>query len=139
VNSVWFWGGGVHTRVHGRPYDDVWASDALASALATHADIAAHDCPPDARVIFNDAGESALVVLTELATATAHQDSSAWRERLASLEARWFAPMLAALRERRVSRLSIVTPGEASCCRFDTTSRDLLKFWRSAKAWTEYA
>jgi hypothetical protein len=139
VNSLWFWGGGLHTRVHGRPFDSVWSDEPLAQALATHADIPARKCPAEAQVLFEGAGESALVVLTDLASATAHHDIGAWRERLATLESRWFAPMLAALRARRLDRLSIVTPGEASCWRFDTASRDLLKFWRSTKAWTQFA
>jgi hypothetical protein len=141
VNSVWFWGGGVQTRVRGQPYATVWSNDALAVALATLADIPARDCPDGAEALWrgSEKGSDQLVVVGELSSATAHHDSNAWRERMSALETRWFAPLVRALRYRDVTHLSLVVPGPASCWRFDIGSRDLLKFWRSAKPWSEYA
>jgi hypothetical protein len=141
VNSVWFWGGGVQTRVRGQPYATVWSDDALAVALATLADIPVRDCPDGAEAVcrLGEEGSAYLIVLSELSSATGHHDSNAWRERMSALETRWFAPMLRALRHREITRLSVVVPGAASCWRFDIASRDLLKFWRSARPWSEYS
>jgi hypothetical protein len=145
VNSVWFWGGGIQPRVPARPYDTVWSDDALAIALATHADIPARDCPERADALFGQArGPSGqpgahLVVMSELWSATAHHDSGSWRERMSALETHWFAPMLRALRNREVTRMSLVVPGAARCWRFDASPRDLLKFWRSAPPRSHYA
>jgi hypothetical protein len=145
VNSVWFWGGGVQTRVRGQPYATVWSNDALAVALATLADIPVRDCPSGAEALLSEAAgpgseDSAhLIVVNELASATAHHDSAAWRERMSALETRWFAPIVRALRDGDVRRISVVVPGAVSCWRFDAASRDLLKFWRGAKPWSQYA
>jgi len=144
VNSVWLWGGGVQAQIHGRPYDRVWSNDALAVALAVTADVPGTGCPADAASWLSTpdaqaAAGSHLVVLDELAAESAHQDAVTWRERIASLETRWFAPLLDALREGRVTSIAMVVPGEANCWRFELARRDLLKFWRRAKPWTEYA
>ena len=145
VNSVWFWGGGVQTGVYGHPYDQVWSDDPLATALAVSADVPATRRPADA-IAWLDAPEtratarsSHLVLLDELALACAHHDGAAWRERVETLENRWFAPLLRALRDRRITHVALVVPGETGCWRFDLAGRDLLKFWRRAKPWTEYA
>jgi hypothetical protein len=144
VNSVWFWGGGTRTHVRGRPYDAVWTDDALAIALASVADATVFSCPGDAAHWLSVAGAqggdaSQLIVLEPLASAAAHQDSSAWQSGMEALERRWFAPLARALREGRLASVSLVTPGDASCWRFDATRADLLKFWRSARPWQEYA
>ena len=144
VNSVWFWGGGVQAPVRGRPYDQVSSDHVLATALAVGGDVPALGRPADAAAWLASPGTDAtrdsshLVVLDDLAVASAHHDGSAWRERIAALESEWFAPLLRALREGRVSRIALVVPGENGCWRFDLGRRDLLKFWRRAKPWTEY-
>jgi hypothetical protein len=145
VNSVWFWGGGVQAPVHGRPYDQVWSDDVLATALAISGDVPALRRPADATAWLTlpdteATGDSShLIVLDDLAAASAQQDGTLWRERVAALEKEWFAPLVRALRERRISRLALVVPGQTGCWRFDLRHRDLLKFWRHAKSWTEYA
>src|SRR5687767_11062743 len=65
--------------------------------------------------------------------------STAWRERIDALENRWFAPLLHALHGRRIGHIALVVPGETGCWRFDLAARDLMKFWRRPKPWTEYA
>jgi hypothetical protein len=124
----------------------VWSENPLAIALAAAADILATACPPDfatwagAPDTQRNIESSHLVLLDELASASAHNDAGTWRDRVASLEARWFAPLLDELRGGRMARLILVAPVEGSCCwRFELTRTDLLKFWRSAKPWSEYA
>jgi hypothetical protein len=145
VNSIWFWGGGVRTSVRGRPYDAIWSTDAVAVALAAGADLPATGSPADAESWLKDAQSAAddasshLIVLDELAAASAHGDSGEWRDRLSALETRWFAPLVRALREGRIASLALIAPGPASCWRFDLTRTDLLKLWRRAKPLPTYA
>jgi len=70
---------------------------------------------------------------------SASHDGEAWQTRLQELEARWFAPLAQALRERRVARLTLVVPGAGSGWRFDVTPTDFLKFWRGKRRRAEYA
>lgn len=145
VNSVWFWGGGVRPAVPGRHFDTVWSDDTTATALAAAADLHAAGVPADAATWLELArarhqeARSHLLVLGELAGAAAYGDVENWARRVAALESHWFAPLAAALRDRTLSGLALVVPGESGCWRFDVTRADLAKFWRSAKplsAWT---
>jgi hypothetical protein len=144
VNSVWFWGGGARTAVPGSPYSVVWSDDTLAVSLAALADARTADCPANAGAWFNSPHFSAgdegahLIVIDELAAPNAHHDSQEWRARVVSLEESWFAPLLGALRESKLTGIALVTPGAAGCWRFDLTKMDLLKFWRRPLPWAEY-
>ena len=141
MNSVWFSFGGTRSAVRGPPYDSVWSDDAAALALATAAQSSAARVPADAAAWLACAGTqgSHLVVVADLARAVAYRVGDAWRAGLESLETRWFAPLAQALRERRIARLTLVVPGTVATWRFDATTADLLKFWRSRKRWSEYA
>ena len=144
VNSVWFWGGGLRTPVRGRPYDAVWSDDALAVALGTAADMLAERRPDTAAAWHSSAASETaadsahLVFIDDLVTPAAHEDSDAWREAITMLEARWFAPLARALREGRLSAITLIVPGDAHCWRFEVARTDLMKFWRRAKPWAEY-
>lgn len=144
VNSVWFWGGGEKCGAHGGSFDAIWSDDAAAIAIATAADTHAAGLPGGADAWLDAAarrrpGEAHLIVLDELASARAYRDDESWRSRVAALEAHWFAPLLAALRERRISSLALVVPLSDSCWRFDVAPGDLYKLWRRPKPWSEYA
>jgi hypothetical protein len=141
VNSVWLWGGGTRPAVRGRPFDHVWSDDVNAMALADAADAAAAPLPANAAewLAATALGGSHLIVLDALSGAVAYEDLDAWRERLAALEARWFAPLAEALQRGRISRTTMVIPGEAACCRFDTARTDLYKLWRTVKPLSAYA
>jgi hypothetical protein len=145
VNSVWLWGGGAHTSVTGRHFSAVWSDDALAVALAAAAEIEAAALPADAATWraqstrVGDGRQSHLLVMAELASAFHYQDADAWRSRLAALEAHWFAPLLAALRERSLERLAIVAPCASACWRFEIAPGDLMRFWRRGQPLSGYA
>jgi hypothetical protein len=143
VNSVWLWGGGTWPAVPGRPFAAVWSDDATAVAIAAAADAHAAGVPADAETWLNSAprhrnDEAQLVVLDDLAPAGAYRDADAWRNRLAALEAHWFAPLARALAENRISHLVLVAPHAGGCWRFELTRGDLWKFWRRPKAWSQY-
>lgn len=144
VNSIWFWGGGEQRGVRGQPFAAVWSDDATAIAIATAADAYGAGLPADAGVWLSaaarrGAGEAHLIVLDELVPAHAHRDGEAWRSRIAALEAHWFAPLIEALREKRISHLALVVPLAQSCWRFDLAPGDLYKLWRRAKPWSAYS
>lgn len=145
LNSVWFWGGGVRPAVPGGHFGAVWSDDAIATALATAADAHAAAVPADAAAWLDlvrgrpDEARSHLVVLGELAGAAAYHDAESWRRRMSALESHWFAPLAQALRERTISELAVVAPGEDSCWRFDLKRTDLLKFWRAIRPLSAYA
>jgi hypothetical protein len=150
VNSVWLWGGGTRAAVPGKPFSAVWSDDASAVAIAAAAGTHAAGVPADAeswldaaarrdRVIAPGASADAhLVVLDDLTWAAAYRDVDTWRGRLSALEAHWFAPLVHALAERRIASLALVSPGASSAWRFDSNRADLRKFWRRARAWSEF-
>jgi hypothetical protein len=143
INSVWFWGGGARQQVRARPFNAVWSDDAVATALAAAAGADAAPLPAGAAEWLAGPPErphdSHLIVIDALASAAAHHDAETWRARLAELEARWFVPLVEALGQGRIRRITLVAPGEASCRRFELTRPALLKFWRGARKWSEYA
>jgi hypothetical protein len=55
------------------------------------------------------------------------------------LERAWFAPLLRALRERRLTRLAVAAIGADHCVRFDVTPHRLLRFWRVCPGLASYA
>jgi hypothetical protein len=142
VNSVWFWGGGIKAPARGRPCDALWSDDALAIALGSTADISVCACPRTAaewRAAAAVGESSHLIVLDRLACAAAHQDSMTWQSELMDLEASWFAPLARSLREGHLASVTLIAPGDSACWRFEVQRTDLLKFWRNAKPWVEYA
>jgi hypothetical protein len=141
VNSIWLWGGGRRAAVRTRPFDYLWSDDASAVALAAAADAPAAPLPANAVewLAATALPGSHLIVLDALSGAVAYQDLDAWRERLAALEAHWFVPLAEALQRGRISATTMVIPGEAACCRFDTARVDLYKVWRAVKPLSAYA
>lgn len=143
VNSVWFWGGGITPNVPGRHFTAVWSDDAVATALGAAADAHGAHVPETAGAWLGaatrDTGESHLVVLEGLATAVTYEDSDAWRTRIEALDTCWFGPLLNALRQGRITQLSLVTLGEHESCRFTLTRSDLLKLWRRPRPLSAYA
>jgi hypothetical protein len=141
VNSVWLWGGGTRPRVAGRPFTGVWSNDTLACALAAASETAAAALPDGATSWLKAArprDARHLIVLDDLGTPTAYQDTAEWRGRLEALEARWFAPLTEALRAGAISELVLVAPLASACWRFELRRGDLLKLWRRGEPLTRY-
>lgn len=141
VNSVWLWGGGTRPAVPGRHFSAVWSDEALPCSFAANADIAAAALPADAGQWLRStdfANSHHLIVLGQLTAAAQYGDMARWRDQITALERDWFAPLLAALRRRRISRLTLALPGHQSSQRFELAPADLLKFWRSKSPLTAY-
>jgi hypothetical protein len=115
VNGVWLWGAGELPVTAAAPWRSVSAEDPLALGLARVARLA-HRTPP----------ASALEWLAELPEDGRHL--AAFDALHESLEADWFAPLLAALRRGRIGMLTLHVPDAG--CAFETVRSDLRRFWR---------
>lgn len=130
LNSVWLWGGGRLPPPAPAPWARLWADDALARALGRAAALEPAALPATAEPVFA-ARENALVVL---AAPTAD-----WTPALEALERAWFAPALAALKARRLARLTLIATGGERGRRFELVPRDLLRWWRRPRALAAHA
>jgi len=126
INSVWFWGPGPMPENLIAPAPHILANDPLSRGLASACGIATHDT--NASVI----GDT-FIVLDALHAAALHLDLHAWRTALLELEAGWFAPLLAMLKSRRLTRLSIRCPGDHASLMLELVPSDLWKFWRRSR------
>ncbi len=134
ANSLWLWGAGAlpasvtptiaATHVH--------AGHPLALGLAKCAGMAATPVPDRANGAngTNGAVPQSLTFLENLVEAAQTLDASTWRSGLAQLEARWFAPLLAALQTRRLQQLRLTALGDAATIDVTISAGDLWKLWR---------
>ncbi|MFC3533135.1 hypothetical protein ACFOLG_13200 [Vogesella facilis] len=132
VNSVWLWGeqGDESLRPTLR-HDQLLAADAMWQGLAAAAGKPAELAP----FAFSglDASGDVLVQLDTVEAAAQFRDAWGWREGLQQLERDWFAPLLAALKQRRLTELTVRCHGDAG---FTLTLRpsDLWRFWKRPHA-----
>ena len=124
VNGVWLWGAGELPRTAAAPWRSVSAEDPLALGLARVARLA-HRTPPAG------AGEW----LAELPADGRHL--AVFDALHESLEADWFAPLLAALRGGRIGALTLHVPDAG--CAFETVRSDLRRFWRRPRPLGDHA
>ena len=134
INSLWFWGGGfendivAETGMGSSSWARVYSNEALTAAFAHRQHIKMAACPTSADECLaqldamNEAGQT-LVVLDQLREAADCVDVEGYRAGLEWIEAAWFAPLLAALRDRRLGRITVIM-GEAGQ-QFSLTPRRL--------------
>lgn len=131
INSIWFWGAGTAPRGLSSHWSLLIGAQPLTRGLAALA--RTEHQPPgadfDATALAATKGAT-LVVLDQLGSAARHLDRDAWREALAQLEARWFAPALAALRGGKLARLSLTALGDAARIDVNVERASLWQFWR---------
>ena len=128
VSSVWLWGeqGGDSVRPT-LPHDCLLAADPLWQHLAAAAGRPAELAP----FAFSglDATGDVLLQLDTLEAAAQFRDAWGWREGLQQLERDWFAPLLAAVQQRRISQLTIRCHGDAGFT-LNLRPGDLWRFWK---------
>ena len=145
VNSVWLWGGGrVPEMPRARPMARVWSDDPLAAGIAGGRGTCRRNrCRQSAAQLLESRHRRrrrrsrTSLVLRRPARRRLPATSEAWRGALQELEARWFAPLLDALRRRRARRsLDAHRAGTRSMAARSTVDArfDPLKFWRAARA-----
>ena len=130
VNSFWMWGGaaipagqaGAPPRGASAQLAVVDAAGGLApSWLAAFATPGAKAAP----------GEAGTIVLPHLSPPGAANDWGAWLGAMQQLEAEWFAPLLAALREGRTAELNMILTSRDGWTEIATSKSALRKFWRA--------
>ena len=138
VNSVWFWGAGRLPRAAHGPWHSVIADEPLATGLARLAGLRHRALPATASDWLERAPEEGrhLVVLDTLRGALALGGPESHAERLAALEACWFAPLLEALRRGHVGMLTVRAPDAGTS--HETVRGDLRRFWRRAQPLAAY-
>ena len=126
ANSLWPWGAGPLPALAAAPAPQLHADQPLALGLARLAGMAAAPLPRG----FDAAVPRGLTFLDTLSEAAQRLDALAWREGLAQLEARWFAPLLAALKARRVPGLRLSALGDEATVDVTIAPGNLWKLWR---------
>ncbi len=127
INSVWFWGGGTLPDTQSGGFAGTWGEDPLLRGLAQAAKLPWTPAPPDAEHWLSQAGEGRHVMVLDAPPVAPVETAQ-------HLEHAWFAPLLQALKERRLSTLVLLArTGEVSLC-YELAGGDLWKFWRRAPA-----
>ncbi len=139
INSVWLWGAGKLPSAASGPWHSVSADDPVAVGLGRLAQMRYRAPGAGAVEWLERAPEDGrhLVVLDGMRGARALGDPGALAQRLRGLESAWFAPLLAALKSRRVGMLTIHVPDAGAS--FETVRGDLGRFWRRPRPLSEYA
>ncbi|KZE35104.1 hypothetical protein [Crenobacter luteus] len=134
VNTVWLWGEGDEGEPSSRA-GLVLADHPLWQDYARRAGVRVDAAPFDYAALAEAAGgaDRVLVMVDAAQAAAQYRDVYGWREALEALEERWFAPLLAALRARRLGALNLVCHGDAG---FTATVTPLStwKAWRRPRA-----
>lgn len=139
INSVWLWGAGRLPQSARGHWHSLTTDDAFAAGFAQLAGIRRRPLPASATDWLERAPLEGrhLVVLDSLRSVLALGGAEQHADRLATLEARWFAPLLEALRSDRVGMVSVhACDGGRS---YETVRTDLRRFWRRTRPLVAYA
>lgn len=143
VNSFWMWGGGPGGQAPAGQAARIPGQLAVAGGAAGHGPAGAGvgamggNLPPSwlAALATPGAkaapGEDGTIVLPQLIPMGAGNDWGAWLGAIQQLEAEWFAPLLAGLRDGRLNELTLILTGRDSWTEIKTGKAALRKFWRA--------
>jgi hypothetical protein len=129
ANGLWPWGAGRLPAAACAPAPRVFADHPLARGLARLAAVPVLPVPDR----YEGAVAPALTFLETLDEAAQRLDEAAWRDGLARLETDWFAPLLAALKARRLQRLRLTALGDDALVDVTLEAGDLWRFWLRPK------
>jgi len=138
INSLWLWGAGTAPAASG-PWNSIGATDPVALGLARSAGMRHRDPGRGADEWLARAPEEGrhLLVLDGLRGVHALSDPETLARRMQELESNWFAPLLAALKSRRIGMLTVRVPETGAS--FETVRGDLNRFWRRPRRLASYA
>jgi hypothetical protein len=139
VNSIWPWGGGTAPQSLQRLFTRIWSDDVVARALAHATETPCAALPPSATHWLEQAtpGDH-LIVHDRLRGAAQYADHGGWLDAAAALDAEWFAPLLDAVKRRRLAELVLWLPGSVFSYSCTITPTDLWKVWRRARPLADY-
>ena len=128
VNSVWFWGGGgVPPRSPASgPSPQLWSDEPLALGLAHLHGVERHDRVDHATAWLAASAAGDHIVPLPGGRYSARESPGAWLDHLERLEQDWLGPLLAELRQRRLTRLTLL----GSAAGIEVTPARLYRFWR---------
>lgn len=127
ANSLWLWGAGGALPALAPPLPRILAEGPVARGLARA--VGLEPAPP----ALPEGGPDSLIVLEDLLRPALYLDLERWRDTLVALEAAWFAPLLAALKARRLTGLRISAPGDRATLDMRVAAGELWKFWRKPR------
>ena len=141
VNSVWLWGGGTAPAISRSRYDAAWGDDPLTRSLASAVGIARHDLGGNGSAWLRAAaaaGDNHLLVIDQPSEALRMGGIESWREQLAMLERDWMAPLVSALRARKISAITLVAANSDNLLEATLTPTQWWRFWRRARPLASY-
>ena len=129
INSIWPWGGGSLPPPAVAPFVQAWSDDAAVRGLARHAGIECGALPHGAGEWLGRAPPPGahLIAFDALHRAAHRCDIDAWRAGIARFSVSWAKPLLGALAQGVVARVSI---RDERGHRFVATRRGRLRWWR---------
>lgn len=128
INGVWLWGAGPRDAPVHAPASHIQASQAFARGLARHAGIEVQ-----AADRYREQPCTTLAIVDSLQLPALHMDSAAWLAAIEELDTNWFAPLLAALKAKQISKLRISAPGDKHFLHIEVSASGLWKFWRKPR------
>ena len=114
INSLWFSGGGTLPKKLTAPYGAIFTDNPFMKGLALQSEIEASALPSDFAALNGASHEGIAIELSDLAQA----------------EDKWFAPILSALRGRKITQLTIDLYMQDQHLQATLKPLDLWKVWR---------
>lgn len=128
VNSLWCWGAADAAGQGGASrYDACFNLPGWMQAFGHVSDD--KNQAADAAGVIAAAPNHGLLALDALIAAGLGGDWSEWLDRVQQLESLWFAPLLAALKARKIDQLSLTLTHNSRLATFHATSWSLHQFW----------
>lgn len=141
INSLWLWGAGRLPERRECDFDGLWGANPLARGLAKSAGVPAHPLPVDAPTLIAQLAAKThhVVLLDDLLPPVQYENGKAYGAAVNALEARWFAPLRAALARGTISGLTIEAPTAYATLAWHSDRRAQWAFWRRAQPLGELA
>ncbi|WP_034300168.1 hypothetical protein [Herbaspirillum sp. RV1423] len=124
VNSLWIWGGAAATAAVTTKYQSNFNLSGWPQALAGEAQ---HSAGPDG--VLAAPGEHGLLMLDALLEPGLTNEWGYWLQRMEALDNLWFAPLLQAVRDKRLDSLSLILTGQDKLLHLTATASSLRRFW----------
>ncbi len=128
VNSLWLWGGAPADAVPASSYTDLFNLSGWMQSFA----LAAPSSPAQAdtaSAVIATRPQHGLALLDTLLEPALANDWSRWLDGMQALEEKWFAPLLQALGNGALDRISLIATHDAGLVRFAASRLSLRKFW----------
>lgn len=125
ANALWLWGQSqANTRLPTNTYDAIFNATGWIAGVTGQTQHAT-----TADTLLNSNATRRLVVLDQLIAPTLSEEWGLWLHEMQTLEAQWFAPMLAALRAGKLGSVRLILTGTQSLSEYSARAMSLRKFW----------